>query len=214
MDFILDPSLVLYLPLYELDGVSFVSKDTYGHLCTVTGALWRPAGRYFDGTDDKVVMSSIIPTGTTAITIETWTYLEATGTSRHLVKDTGWAAANSWLFEVLSNDKVSWAIRNDAGNDNDFLLQVGAIAAERWYHLVATYDSLGDAKPRIYMDLNENVGIAVGSPNSFGTSNDTSIGQDGASTWFGRVGELRIYNRALTLLEIQHNNLATKWRYR
>ena len=56
MDFIFDPSLVLYLPLYELDGASFMSKDAYGHLCTVTGATWTPRGRSFDGTDDHIAL--------------------------------------------------------------------------------------------------------------------------------------------------------------
>jgi len=51
MDFIFDPSLVLCLPLYERDGSSFPSRDTYGHLCTVTGALWRENGHYFGGLD-------------------------------------------------------------------------------------------------------------------------------------------------------------------
>jgi len=29
----------------------------------------------------------------------------------------------------------------------------------------------------------------------------------------GRIGEVRLYNRALTPLEIENNYLATKWRY-
>jgi len=33
------------------------------------------------------------------------------------------------------------------------------------------------------------------------------------SHWLGMIGEVRIYNRALTLLEIQHNYMATKARY-
>ena len=54
MNFVFDPSLVLYLPLYEMDGASFASRDAYGHRCTVTGALWRPNGRYFDAVNDGI----------------------------------------------------------------------------------------------------------------------------------------------------------------
>lgn len=54
-----DPYLKLYLPLYELDGSSFMSKDAYGHLCTVTGALWRPNGRWFDKTSDIITCGNI-----------------------------------------------------------------------------------------------------------------------------------------------------------
>ena len=63
MNFIFDPSLVLYLPLYQLDGASFVSKDAHGHLCSVTGALWRPNGRWFDGTDDTIAADSVASAG-------------------------------------------------------------------------------------------------------------------------------------------------------
>ena len=52
--FKLDPSLVLYLPLYELDGSSFRSRDAYGHLATVTGALWTPQGRTLMGQMTKL----------------------------------------------------------------------------------------------------------------------------------------------------------------
>ncbi|GAG96548.1 unnamed protein product [marine sediment metagenome] len=58
--FSFDPSLVLYLPFYDLDGVSFASKDHYGRLCTATGALWLPNGRYFDGVNDRVVLASAL----------------------------------------------------------------------------------------------------------------------------------------------------------
>ena len=54
MNFIFDPSLVLYLPLHQRDGSSFMSKDAYGHVCTVTGAVWTPEGRLFDGVDDYI----------------------------------------------------------------------------------------------------------------------------------------------------------------
>jgi len=50
-DFIFDPSLVLYLPLYQLDGWAFMSRDAYGHLCSVTGAKWTPQGRDLDEQD-------------------------------------------------------------------------------------------------------------------------------------------------------------------
>jgi len=54
MNFVFDPSLELYLPLYELDGSSFMSKDACGHICLVTGALWGSQGRTFDGGDDYI----------------------------------------------------------------------------------------------------------------------------------------------------------------
>ena len=71
MDFIFDPSMVLYLPLYELDGASFMSKDAYGHLCTVTGALWTSQGRDFDGIDDSITLPTAFDS-LTDLTLEAW----------------------------------------------------------------------------------------------------------------------------------------------
>ena len=74
-----DPSLVLDLPLYELDGASFMSKDTYGHLCTVTNTLWRLDGRHFAGADfiNCGTGPSLAPSN--ALTIEGWFYIDPAG---------------------------------------------------------------------------------------------------------------------------------------
>ena len=53
-EFIHDPSLVLYLPLYKHAGAVISDESHLGHLCTVTGALWRPNGRYFNGSTNKI----------------------------------------------------------------------------------------------------------------------------------------------------------------
>lgn len=46
--------LVLFLPLWALKGNPIKSVDAYKHTGTVTGTLWRPDGRWFDGLDDKI----------------------------------------------------------------------------------------------------------------------------------------------------------------
>ena len=58
--FLLDPSLVLYLPLYQLDGASFMSRDAYGHLGVNYGSTWTPQGRSFDGVDDYVIVPNVV----------------------------------------------------------------------------------------------------------------------------------------------------------
>ena len=59
MDLIFDSGLTLYLPFYRLDGSSLISKDAYGHSCTVNGAAWRTQGRYFDGIDDRIAVGTV-----------------------------------------------------------------------------------------------------------------------------------------------------------
>ena len=84
MDYIRDNSLVLDLPLYKLDGTKFKSQDAYGHLCTVTGALWRLTHRNFDG-DDDINLSDPAALGLTALTILVWVNQSLAGTSQSLV---------------------------------------------------------------------------------------------------------------------------------
>ena len=56
-NWMLDPSVVLWLPLWSetLKGDSFVSKDSYGHTCNVTGATWTSQGRLFSGNDTIII---------------------------------------------------------------------------------------------------------------------------------------------------------------
>ncbi len=56
MDKVLDPALLLYLPLYRLNGGAFASLDGLGHRCLATGGETRPQGRWFDGMDDLLVV--------------------------------------------------------------------------------------------------------------------------------------------------------------
>lgn len=53
--------LKLFLPLYRLDGGSLASCEVFGHAATVTGALWRPYGQYFDGIDDYISVAHSPP---------------------------------------------------------------------------------------------------------------------------------------------------------
>ncbi len=47
----IDPTLVLYLPLWKKDGTALSTDDAYGHACTVvgTGGYWELQGHSFPG---------------------------------------------------------------------------------------------------------------------------------------------------------------------
>ena len=101
MDFIFDPSLALYLPLYELDGASFMSKDAYGHSCTAIGALWRPNGRWLDGINDYIncgADTSFDISGT--MTLEVWMKRTSAGVwGYEIARDSCWDSTRmeNWL---------------------------------------------------------------------------------------------------------------------
>ncbi len=215
MDFIFDPSLVLYLPLYELDGSSFMSKDAYGHLATVTGALWIPEGRHFDGQDDEILVinhASLNPSQVTAIA---WAKSDN-------------ALWNAWTGLVYQekNNKLVYVLHPGGGSTNFFFYigdgtgninysaYLGVPVITDWHMYAGTYDG---ATIRSYVDAvpgtpkAETMSMATDSTNPLVIGNDSALPN---RHFDGKEGEVWVFNRILTPLEIQNIYLATKWRYR
>ncbi len=209
MDFILDPGLVLYLPFYELDGSSFISKDAYGHLATVTGALWTPQGRDFDPVDDTILTTFPGSLLTTQMTIDMWIKPASSFTSaKEILGQTtgdgyglggGWTA-NKWgLYINLLVEGWVYSGGTTTGTD-----------AGIWHHMTGTYDVAGGSNNiKVYVD-----GVLEAQATGTHNINATGYHQVSVATVARIVGEGSIYNRALTAAEIQRNYLATKWRYR
>ena len=213
MDFIFDPSLVLYVPLSELDGASFASRDAYGHLCTVSGALWRPNGHYFDGSDDKMTLPHHNAfTFDDGITIITWAKRDATG-ARHslVVKREGGASPNCFYLHVLDTDELEFSfVGVTAGAFVTSIKSATSIDTE-WHFLAATHDNKNMV---LYIENTiDKTQAETDTIDSTGTR-DIRIGSFSTYWMEGLMGDIAIYSRALTPIEIQHNYLATKWRYR
>ncbi|MBI2851406.1 MAG: hypothetical protein HYX80_10305 [Chloroflexi bacterium] len=127
MDFIRDPSLMLYLPLYKRDGGAFESHDGYGHPATVSGALWRPGGRYFDGIDDKVNLPDVPALSPASqITLEAWFKPAQT-------------AAIGRIVSKFPSDYKGWSIFH--GTAIGFQLYAGASLAEIYSANVIAQDT-------------------------------------------------------------------------
>ncbi len=211
--FIYDPSLVLYLPLHELDGASFMSRDTYGHLGSVTGAGWRIGGRYFDGTDDEITIPHATSLDfTTALTIQFWVNPDNQNDRSIITKFENVAGKKQYLLQ-LDTLKCRLLLRNAA--DTGYLSTTASnsqMDALVWQNWAVTWDG---SNIRYYKN-----GIADGTPSASGsvisTTTPIDIGRyiGGASYFAGYIGEILMYNRAFSSVEIQHNYLATKWRYR
>lgn len=211
LGFVFDPSLVLYLPLWKRDGASFMSDDKHGHLATVTGALWTPRGRSFDGNSKIDCGSSTAFDTTSEITIDGWIKRSVTATYKTIVeKGDINASILNYLLQV--NDgylrfdfyNAAWRTQQDAST---------LIALDTWTHFAVVYDSI---TCKMYLNANQ----IYSNPVTVAMLTNTKklhigAGAEGAGyRWVGDIGEIRVYNRALNPLEIQRNRLATKWRYR
>ena len=208
MDFIFDPSLAFYLPLHELDGSSFRSRDAYGHLCTVTGATWGVQGRTFDGTDDKILVSSITPPSG-ALSLFCW--FKVLNSSSGALLSLNSASANQTMrieatleYKGSDNNSRRWAFDGRDGN---------------WHCACLTTPGSAQADISSSVLIVDGVVKAVSSTTATGAPaarNAFQIATESSGSYFLKaiIGEVRMYSRVLTPQEIQYIYLATKWRYR
>jgi len=211
-----DPSLTLYLPLWypdsETTGSPIISKDIYRSSCAVTEAVWRPTGRYFDGTNDYIDCGTQNITG--AISIGVW-FRRLTAANK-CICGTGsftWRPGYSIGFGAASVTGVSFY--RGTTTAYDALTSSVFLASNVWAHYVAVWDGLTNADSmRIYINgqlLNSGAAAVASTVNSA----TFKIGCDGYKDFYSNadVGDALVYNRALTLTEILQIYQATKWRY-
>lgn len=209
-DCIFDPGLVLYLPLHQRDGSSFMSRDAYGHLCTVTGAIWTPQGRSFDGIDDKITIPLSI---SGAISAEIWAKETAWDSQNSAIEKYTWTSGFNG-FGLRSVNGIWKFLAGNASSSVYLLAAPSTTSAGNFHHIAATSVTGSHV---LYID-----GIPViTTTDSLSITDDAAepinIGQrpgGGGSSYFnGVIDEARVYNRILSSLEVQNNYLATRWRY-
>ena len=232
-DLFYDPYLKLYLPLWQLDGDSFIDRSAYGHLCTVTGALWRPDGRIVDGVDDRIGLGN--PAAIVDLTQGTtiaWFKRTGATTSQVILGYGGGDVAAPGLYNALevrdtaSNFYLANLVDEASSVDFQGIRNATPIAADTWYCGAISSDG---STWRVFLNGNEETAtIWIGTLNTgdfFGDVVDANIPSpaltigallyDGAyGSWLaGTIGEVWIYSRVLTAAEIQNIYLRTKWRY-
>ena len=219
-DFVFDSSLVLYLPLYQLDGESFMSRDTYGHLVLVSGGtLWTPQGRYFDGVDDKISCgnNSVLESANN-LTIVLWVKPGA--------QVNAYAAIISKQDDTGDPYKGYLIDRNDTSNTQyRFVYGTGSAYRVATNFIVTTtgvWQQIAVTKSGTTVTMFVNsvqTSTETMASATIGTNTDNLQLGDwpdsgaGRRYWVGDIGEVYVYNRALSPLEVQNNYLKTKWRY-
>jgi len=206
MNFIFGPSLVLHLPLYELDGTSFMSKDADGHLCAVSGALWRPNGRYFDGVDDKITFPDTnLPSGSGNRTVLGWFNSTGLGSNDRIFSYGTYTTDQLFDLQLSSHLDVIGGTNNYAGTKT--------LSVSTWYHFAVV---VSGSNIKSYINLESDIDTTHSLNTTLsGTAIIGDSVRGAVHYWYNNlIGELSIYSRALNPLEIQHNYLATKWRYR
>jgi len=209
---IVDCNLVFNLSLFALDGEFPVSADAYGHSCTVTGAKWCFGGFYFDGVDDGINCSAndVLNPAYNQVTVVAWLKPELASTYQRLVQKTyGSPQYANYALELLSDNKIRLRVGDGASFHN--FDSIGKLEAGNWYHVAASYDG---SRGKVY--INGLIDNATEDAFTVATAtNSLELGSlAGNNPYGGQMGEVRVYNRALTPLEIQHDYLTPKRRRR
>ena len=215
-DFIVDANLVLYMPLFALKGGKFKSVDAYGHTCTATTPTWGTQGRTFNGTTDTLPVthhaSQLLTTGGT---IEAWIKPDSLG-GGSLGRIVDKTYATGYIFMVYTGNRLRLGLVNGTGLPFIYSAVDSVIVGDgNWYHAVATWDNTGYTTIYVNGSKSGTQGVSA-DPSGINNTDDLTIGNVSGGTnrgFDGIIGEVKVYNRALSVVEVAHNYNATKWRY-
>ena len=208
--------LVLNLPLYKLTGSKFKSVDAYHHTATNSGSVWGLQGRSCDGTDDQVSAGNATSLRITGvITLEGWAKWDTISSSPAWVvcrSGTIWAGVGYGIFADNAGvgNRLASHFSNNVNDWNQITISSSLVLGQ-WIHLAATYDGVSIS----YLYKN---GVQIGTTTyaiqMVADASPITIGSNAQYYLDGTIGEVRIYNRALSAVEIVHNYNATRWRYK
>ncbi|MFQ6125369.1 MAG: LamG-like jellyroll fold domain-containing protein [Candidatus Heimdallarchaeota archaeon] len=209
--------LVLHLPMDEGTGSTVYDHSGNHNDGMIYGARWTAgiSGRalVFDGVDDYVSLSKSL-VDMTELTIECWVYYTSGSNIGTILSDATPVDHNDLVFEMSSTsigiraDKSGASLRDWYGVFSQNTPAItGLSLGDSWHHVAWTMTS---SESKIYVDFvlkttkvesGSNVGYHARNP-SIGRWDDE--GRHMSMRYFhGIIDEFRIYNRALSEIEIQ-----------
>lgn len=202
------PSTGLFASYAFSEGNGTTTADSSGnsHAGTLNGATWTTQGKYgnalsFNGSSASVALGNWNISGS-GLTLTAWvraTDWKATEDVRIISKATGTQEQEHWW--MLSENGGKPRFRLKAGGSTSTLVGSSTLPLTTWVHLAATYDG---AIMRLYQDGGLVGSLAKTGAIDQGTAS-INIGRNpvGGNYFSGIIDEVRVYNRALTISEIQ-----------
>lgn len=168
----------------------------------------------FDGTDDYVALTSNIFSSLSTLTIAVWAYPRVLTTKGMFFKSSK-NFNNQIIFEI-ENSQLHWAVQINGSWSPDGYSSA-AVVANTWQHFAVTVDGSGW---KLYINGSQNGGNTQTSNfTSIGTTQNYYIGYSADGFYGagrpldGNIGNMQIYNRALSASEILQNYNAQKSRF-
>jgi hypothetical protein len=214
-----DPSLLAYYDFQQKPGapkvLANVAANAHGlYDGIIENARWidgRTPGKHallFNGAQDYVSIN--LPQTVDDLTLATWIYVESGGGG--LLMSDGWKKDGlvHWQladygqvgFDVFDSSRREWAFTSPPVFEGDRL--------RRWTHVVVAFDH-DAASVRFYVDgrslgqtgATQIVPICIGSARIGQWNYGSYVGGEGKRNFSGRIDELAIFGRLLTLEEIR-----------
>lgn len=153
----------------------------------------------------NIPSSSSMIYGTASRTVMNWSRITANDGSTHASFAYGQSALNQAFFIGVSGlNPFCGAWGNDLSSSGF------GVTLNSWFHTTCVFDG---TTAFLYV----NGVLATSASKSWNTSNvgKSYIGRqvDNAQYWAGHIGQVHLYNRALSLAEVKQNYNATKKRY-
>ena len=201
--------LVLYLPMDEGLGATTYDKSGEGNDGAITGASWinlslnyRPEHSLsFDGSDDYVDCGHDASLDMTdAIAVEVWIKpANVAATQRVVSKQYNGTSTSASCYQLgLYGSQFRWAV------GGVFDERSGTPVNGAWYHVVGTYDRV---EAKLYVNgveiLSEAYTAAIRTSSEILSLGNTVYGATKVYYYPGLIREARIYNRALSAVEVQ-----------
>ena len=213
----------------HLDGSKFNSSSSdwldlsgYNNNSTlVNGPTYNSANGgsiVFDGNNDHVTVDSFAGKPLNHITCEGWifpTRTPSTGTIRGALI----SASNSMYLGIIDSQDsgrthaLHWANQTTSSRTGSF---VGSIPNNQWSHIAGTFDGIrckGYINGVLVYDVAQTGTVTDGNYYVGAYAGSVANITDGTHNWLGRIGAARIYNRALSDVEIQQNYSAQSSRF-
>jgi hypothetical protein len=207
-------TLVLALSFDE--GIGTVAADASGlhnDGTLLNGAAWTAAGRYggavaFDGINDMVRVANAGSLNPAQVTVEAWVRpaasMAGTGWRNILLKQLSTSGSEGLTYALYANsgtDGGPGAYIRPSGFASDQHASVAAGLSADWHHIATTYDLKA---LRLYVD---GVLVATVAASTSLRTSTLPLFIGGNALWGeyfkGTIDDLRVYNRALSALEIQ-----------
>ncbi|HEC66149.1 MAG TPA: LamG domain-containing protein, partial [bacterium] len=204
--------LVLY---YKLDETTGAVIDTIGNNNGTNIGMTRGLkGRFGNafGTTESAKYINISTDGSTtynfaSVTVSLW--INITGIKfAHLIDKRplgeGDQASTFYMNYDQVRNRTRFHITNTTGSESSIVSADNSVNRSNWHNIVGTYDA-ATGNQSFYIDGNivDSVIIGGGLVNALNPTINLAAGNNGANNINGSIDEVRLYNRSLSIAEVQ-----------